>query len=119
MGKNRYMLVTVAPLLCLLTVILTASYQKIWSQNPRVGFLAHARQLATQSTSTPTAAHELSQLRFNDCLDAALTGILVLLVLVIVGQAISQWSRILSGRKVVQLTETPFVMSRSSAEQQT
>ena len=46
MGTARYVLVTLIPLCWLVAVTFTASYHKVLDPNPRIGFLAHARQLA-------------------------------------------------------------------------
>ncbi len=67
MGRARYMLVTLAPLAWLVSVTFTASYHKILDPNPRIGFLAHAQQLAEKAAGNPT--HTVSQLIFNDRLD--------------------------------------------------
>src|SRR5207248_6084245 len=65
MGKARYALVTLLPLGWLVSVTFTAAWQKIFDSHPRIGFLAHARYLAS---STP--APEASRLIFNDRLEA-------------------------------------------------
>ena len=44
MGRARYAAVTLAPLTWLVAVTFSASYYKIFDPNPRIGFLAHARQ---------------------------------------------------------------------------
>src|SRR5437899_2323595 len=47
MHRAKYALVTLAPLIWLVTVTFTASWHKIFDPGPRIGFLAQARQFAT------------------------------------------------------------------------
>ena len=116
MGRARYMLVTLAPLAWLVSVTFTASYHKILDPNPRIGFLAHAQQLAEKAAGNPT--HTVSQLIFNDRLDASVTGVLVILVALILIESTTLWIKILSGRSEARAKETPFVLSRWVAEEQ-
>jgi carbon starvation protein len=104
MGRTRYVLVTLAPLVTIVAITFSASWHKIFNPNPRIGFLAHARLLASGPATADTA-----KLIFNDRLDAVVTGLLVVLVAMIVTEAVIEWTRILSGRKIPTVTETPFV----------
>ena len=54
--RLRYMLVTLLPLLWLLSVTLTAAAEKIWSPDPRIGFIAQTKGLATKLTALDKAA---------------------------------------------------------------
>jgi carbon starvation protein len=110
MGRARYVSVTMIPLLWLVAVTFTASYHKVLDPNPRVGFLAHARQLA--------AAGANSRLIFNDRLDAAVAGTLVVMVAMILIESALEWSRVISGRKPAQVKEVPFVMTQLAMEEQ-
>ncbi|HEY5164159.1 MAG TPA: carbon starvation CstA family protein [Terriglobales bacterium] len=116
MGRARYIWVTLAPLVWLVSVTFTASYQKIFHANPRIGFLAHAQQLAQETPANAARAHELSRLIFNDRLDAVVTGVLVVLVCAILIESVLEWSRVLSGRKQAVASETPFVPTRFAEE---
>jgi carbon starvation protein len=107
MGRTKYVLVTLAPLVTIVAVTFSASWHKIFNPNPRIGFLAHARQLALGPQTADTA-----KLIFNDRLDAVVTGLLVVLVALIVTEAALEWIRVLSGRKAPVVTETPFVPTR-------
>jgi len=100
-GRVRYAWVTLLPLLWLLSVTLTAGYQKIFSPEVRIGFLAHAAHLSQQIAAGTMAAGNLAASRaqmFNDRLDAAVTAVLMALVVVIVADSLWQWYRVLSGR---------------------
>ena len=113
MGRGHYAAVTLAPLVWLVTVTFTASYHKIWDANPRIGFLAHASQLATSGASGGATA----RLIFNDRLDAGFTLALVVMVAVILVESVLEWSRVWSGRKLAEVRETPFVATRFAEEQ--
>ena len=113
MGRARYAAVTLTPLTWLAAVTFTASYHKIFDPNPRVGFLAHAQQLAA-GPNAPTTA----RLIFNDRLDAMVTGVLIVLVGVIVLESALGWARVLSGRAEARVREAPFVTTRFATEEQ-
>jgi carbon starvation protein len=114
MGKARYSAVTLAPLSWLVAVTFTASWHKMFDPNPRVGFLAHARSLA----SSAAPSHEISRLVFNDRLDAVVTGALVCMVALILLESTFLWMRVLSGGMQARVREAPFVATRFAAEEQ-
>jgi carbon starvation protein len=109
MGKARYAGVTLLPLAWLVVVTFTASWQKIFHPDPRIGFLAHARQLA--------GAGGNARLIFNDRLDAVVTAILIGMVALILLESAAEWARVLSGRKEARVREAPFVVTRLAEEQ--
>ena len=113
MGKARYSPVTLVPLSWLAAVTFTSSWHKIFDANPRIGFLAHARQLAAAPLRTP----ETARLMFNDRLDAAVTAVLAVLVILIVLESALEWLRVLSGRKLARVHEAPFVPTRFATEE--
>jgi carbon starvation protein len=108
MGKARYAAVTLIPLVWLVSVTFTASWQKMFDANPRIGFLAHARQLVTSGGN--------ARLIFNDRLDAVVTGVLVGMVTLVLLESALEWARVLSGRKQASVRESPFVASRLAEE---
>src|SRR2546425_446961 len=113
MHKARYASVTLLPLVWLVSVTFTASWHKMFDANSRIGFLSHARNLAS-STST----HEASRLILNDRLDAIVTGFLLVMVVLILLESVVECARVLSGRKQAGVKETPFVASRFATEEQ-
>ena len=120
MGKWRYTWVTFAPLVWLSSVTMTASYQKIFAENPRVGFLSHARALAAQIASGSIRAGQsavTSRLIFNDRLDAAVTGLFALLVVVILAESARQWWLYATRRKHPVLKESIHKVSRLCASE--
>jgi carbon starvation protein len=115
MGKARFAWVTLGPLAWLVSVTMTASYQKIWHPNPKLGFLAHAQflsqQIAAGNLSPEMIAHT-ERLIFNDRLDAAVTAVFALLVLVILTESGRNWLLYALGRKRPVLNEAPMEISR-------
>jgi carbon starvation protein len=112
MHRTRYAAVTLVPLLWLVAVTFTASWQKIFDLNPRVGFLAQARVLAAGPATNATA-----RLIFNNRLDAVVTAILVVMVALVLIESVRQWIGVLSGREEARVKEAPFVMTRLAEEQ--
>jgi carbon starvation protein len=104
MGRARFIWVTLAPLAWLVAVTFAASWHKVFDSNPLIGLLAHARQLATGP-----AMAGLQRRIFNDQLDAAVCGLLVVLVSVIVIESALQWISVISGRRQAATQESPFV----------
>jgi carbon starvation protein len=112
MGRLRWLWVTVVPMIWLVIVTMTASYQKIFSANPRMGFLSFAQTLAAQLLAGKIPPEKLADTRriiFNQRLDAAVTAVLALMILVLIAEAIVQWYLLLSKRKPATLHETPYV----------
>jgi carbon starvation protein len=107
MHAARYMWVTCVPLSWLVVVTFTAGWQKMFAAAPALGFLAQAEQLAAGPQTAETAA-----LIFNARLDAAVTGVFLVLVTTILVDSIRVWVGILRGTREVKLTESPFVLSR-------
>jgi len=110
MGRARFIAVTLIPLCWLVTVTFTASWHKIFDPNPRLGFLTHARQLV--------AAGGNPRLIFNDRLDAAVTGVLVVMVAMIIIESSLECVRVISGSKTATTKEAPFVMTKLAAGEQ-
>jgi carbon starvation protein len=120
MHGARYLWITGLPLVWLVTVTFTAAWQKIFSPAPRLGFLAQADQLeAALRSGAITGARVASTqtLIFNARLDAAVCGVFLILVAVIVADSIRVWTGILRGTRASQVAETPFVLSRLTAEE--
>src|SRR5256885_9563975 len=85
MGKLRWIWVTLAPTAWLVTITMTASWQKIFDPSPRMGFLAAANALAAQIAAGKIPAAkmvETQRLIFNQRLDAAVTLFFPALILI-------------------------------------
>ncbi|MFY9805418.1 MAG: carbon starvation CstA family protein [Candidatus Acidiferrales bacterium] len=115
MGRTRWIWITLAPMVWLVAITMTASYQKIFDASPRIGFLAQARVLAAQIAAGTIPAEKIAltqRLIFNNRLDAAVTAVLAAMILVLLVEAIGEWIAILSGRKKPVLHESPYVATR-------
>jgi len=115
MGRLKWIWVTLLPMTWLVIITMTASYQKIFSGNARIGFLAQANALAAQIASGTIAAARIGETQrviFNLRLDAAVTAVLAGMILVLVIEAALQWYAILSRRKAPVLQETPYVATQ-------
>src|SRR5712692_297470 len=115
MGRLRWIWVTLLPMAWLVIVTMTASYQKIFDPNPRIGFLSGANALVAQIAAGSVPAAKLAETRrliFNQRLDAAVTAIFASMVLVLVVEAIVQWYSILIRRRESVLHESPYIATR-------
>jgi carbon starvation protein len=115
MGRTRWIWITLAPMVWLVAITMTASYQKIFDASPRIGFLAQARVLTAQiaSGAIPTDRIAATQrLIFNNRLDAAVTAVLAAMIMVLLVEAVGEWIAILSGRKKAVLHESPYTATR-------
>ena len=118
MGRMRWIWVTLAPMAWLIIVTMTASYQKIFDANPRIGFLSYANALAAQIAAGKIPAAKLAdtqRLIFNQRLDAGVTAVLALMVMVLIVEALVQWYAILSRRREAVLHESPYVATQWAA----
>ncbi|MFZ0637542.1 MAG: carbon starvation CstA family protein, partial [Candidatus Acidiferrales bacterium] len=115
MGRLRWIWVTLVPMVMLVSVTMTASYQKIFDADARLGFLAQARLLSSQiamGAIPPDRIASTQRLIFNNRLDALVTAVLAAMVLALLVDAVSVWAGILlAGRKPV-LNESPYVATR-------
>lgn len=95
-GKTRYLWVTLIPLTWLLVVTFTAGYQKMFSSDPNLGFLAQAQFLESQLASGAIAVEKMRATKaqiFNLRLDAVVTGLFLFLVALILFEAAKVWVR--------------------------
>jgi carbon starvation protein len=117
MHKARYAWVTLLPLAWLATVTLTAGWQKVFSADPHLGFLAHARvfegALATGALPAGIKTIEAAQRAiFNDRLDAVVASVFMLVVVLVIAASIREWLLVLSHRKPAVVYESPYVASQ-------
>ncbi len=108
-GKLKQAWVTGLPLIGLVIITTTAAWQKIASDDIRIGFFSAANDLTDKLAAgilPPAKAAIAPQLIFNLHLDAWLTVFFVSLLWLIVFDMLRVCARYLSGKSVLPLTES-------------
>jgi carbon starvation protein len=110
--RERYAWVTIVPTLWLLVCTLTAGWLKVFADNPKIGFLAHAHkyQAALDKGEVLAPAKSLAQMQqvvFNDYVDATLAfGFILLVVSIVLFGVRACWQAWQSQQPTAR--ETPF-----------
>jgi carbon starvation protein len=108
-GKGRYAWVTLVPLAWVLLVTLTAGWQKVFADDPRLGFLAHAAVTVDQIATGAMDPARGARLIFNDRLDAVLAITFMVVTVLVVAASAREWVLVLTRRKPATVKEAPFV----------
>ena len=114
-GKLKYAWVTALPLAWLVIVTSAATWQKLASDDPRIGFLAAANSLSDKLAAgalPPDRAAVAPQLIFNQQLDAVLALFFIGLLWLIVADMLRVCVRHLQGKRVPPLSEAPHQLSQ-------
>src|SRR6202162_2077743 len=111
MQKTKYLFITVLPLCFMCAVTFSAGYLKIFSADPKLGFLSGAQSLAAQASgmSDLSKAGELLRQARVWQFDAIVAGFFMLFVFLIVVGSATQWWQLIRGTKPVVLRESEFV----------
>ena len=110
MQKARYTFVTLLPLIFMCAVTFSAGYLKIFSSDPRLGFLSGARSLMEKAGALG-GENAIQMLRQAAVwrVDAAVAGSFLGLVLLIVAGSAVQWWQLLRGTRPAVLRESEFI----------
>jgi carbon starvation protein len=111
MRKSRYLFVTLVPLCFMCAVTFSAGYLKVFSPDPRLGFLSGSQSVLSQAAAItdPVKAANLARQATIWRFDAFVAvSFLVLVLLIVLGSA-RQWWQLLRGTKRVVLHESKFV----------
>ncbi|MGY1641815.1 carbon starvation CstA family protein [Geodermatophilus sp. SYSU D00703] len=116
-GKLKYAWVTAVPLVWDLVVTMTASYQKVFSSDPAVGYFAQRQRYADAQAAgelLPPAQDpaQMDQIIFNSTLNGILQALFALLTLVVVVNAVVVITRALRAGGRLPTTEEPAVPSQ-------
>jgi carbon starvation protein len=105
MKRERYAWVTILPAVWVGVCTLTAAWQKIFHDNPAIGFLAHAEKFgaslsAGQILAPAKSMADMSRIVFNDYLNATMTALLIALVVAMAGFGVAAIMKALSDPNV-------------------
>lgn len=120
-GKLKWAWVTAVPLVFDAAVTLTASYMKIFSPEPTLGFFAQ-RAAAVEALAngelygTAQSAADVEQIITNSTVTGTLSIFFAALVIIILLDAIRTWFKVISGRQPLETTETPWQQSNLDSE---
>ena len=88
MKRGKYAWVTALPTLWLLACTLTAGWQKIFHEDPRIGFVSHAHKYqaahdAGEILAPAKSILDMERIIFNDYVNASLAGFFIFVVLAV------------------------------------
>lgn len=121
-GRLRWAWVTGVPLLWDIAVTLTASWQKVFSSDPAVGFFAqrerYAHALAHGDVLAPAhSADDMRQIITNSTVDGVLAAAFALLVIVVMADVLRIWVKALRSHAPLPTSETaPQPLAEPGAE---
>jgi carbon starvation protein len=121
MGKLKYVWVTLLPLAWDASVTLTASWMKIFSPEPTLGFFAQ-RAAAQEALAngelygTAQNAEDVRQIIFNSTVDGILSILFAVLIIIVIADASRVWYGLIFGRKQPEMSEAPWEESRLDSE---
>ena len=111
-GKLKWAWVTAVPLAWDVVVTLTASWQKVFSDNPKLGFFAQRdafKEARDAGEVLPPAKSldDMGQVVTNSTVDGVLAAFFAVLIIVVIADAARVWVRTIRSGQPAELTETP------------
>jgi carbon starvation protein len=116
-GRLKWAWVTGVPLAWDATVTLTASYQKVFSDNPKIGFFAQ-RNAASDAIDAgkvlPPAKNmdDMHAIVTNSTVDGILAALFAVMIIVVIADAARIWMKAIRAGGHLPTFETPHVPSR-------
>lgn len=116
-GRVKWAWVTLVPLAWDAAVTLTASWQKVFSSDPKLGFLAqrerYADALAQNQVLAPAKSIEdMQQVVLNSTVNATLSALFAVLIIIVIADAIRVWTQAIKRGEPLPSSEAPFVESK-------
>jgi carbon starvation protein len=121
MGKLRYAWVTALPLAWDAAVTLSASWYKIFSPDPLLGFFAQ-RSAAIEAANNnelygnATNQADVQQIITNSTVDGILSIVFALAIIIVILDAARVWFGLIRGTQEPELSEAPWQESRLDSE---
>jgi carbon starvation protein len=114
-GKLKYAWITALPLIWLMIITSTAAWQKLFSEDIRVGFFAAANHLANQVTLGALSAEKAliaPQLIFNLRLDAYLTVFFMAILWVVLVDMLLKVMKTAQSKGPIVTSEAPYIKTQ-------
>jgi carbon starvation protein len=116
-GKLKWAWVTAVPLAWDATVTLTASYQKVFSGDPKLGFFAQRDKFqdaldAGDVVAPAKSIDDMHAVVTNSTVDGVLAALFAVLIVIVILDAARVWVRVIRSGKPAPTTEVPFAQSR-------
>ncbi|GGI80760.1 putative carbon starvation protein (CstA) [Saccharopolyspora subtropica] len=117
-GRARYAWVTLVPLAWDAAVTLTASWQKIFSADPKIGFFAQraayqaALDAGQTSKGTAHTVEAMQKVVLNSTVDGVLSILFALLIVIVLLDAVRVWIKAIRASAPLSDTEAPYEESK-------
>ncbi|MGH3586375.1 MAG: carbon starvation CstA family protein [Pseudonocardia sp.] len=116
-GRAKYAWVTLIPLAWDVAVTLVASWQKVFSADPKLGFFAqrekYAAALADGQVLGPAKdIDDMQAVVVNSTVDGVLSILFAVLIIIVIGNAVVVWYRALTSPEPLSSAEAPAVPSQ-------
>jgi carbon starvation protein len=116
-GKIRWAWITAIPLAWDATVTLTASFQKVFSSDPRVGFFTQRNRFQDALDRGEVLAPakdvgDMEQVVLNSTIDGLLAAFFAVLIIIVLASSAVVWVRAIRAGGSLPTTEVPYQRSR-------
>lgn len=115
-GRLKWAWVTGVPLAWVAVVTLTASWQKVFSADPKLGFFTQRARYADaldqgQVLAPATSVGDMHSIVINSTVDGILAAVFAILVIVVIADAARIWVKAIRAKGPLPSTESAFVES--------
>ncbi|TDC04081.1 carbon starvation protein A [Nonomuraea longispora] len=116
-GRLKWAWVTAIPLAWDAAVTLTASWQKVFSPDPTLGFFSQRDRYQTaldqgQLLAPAKSVGEMEQIVINSTVDGVLAALFAILIIVVILDALRVWIRVIRSGETLPTAEAPFEESK-------